>query len=139
MVDPEVGYLPSDLSLMLGYLYKRSIRKNLSDQIVTDKMSTTQHIGAGELIDQIGDDYNRFVSLFHLHDDASYDKELRQKYRIAPLEKKFRKDQNPAKREELLRLRAITTFFLNRIKEKAVSNASAKNLVEKSLLQSTIP
>ena len=31
MVDPEVGFLPSDLSLMLGYLYKRSIRKNLSD------------------------------------------------------------------------------------------------------------
>ena len=29
MVDPEMGFLPTDLSLMLGYLYKRSIRKNL--------------------------------------------------------------------------------------------------------------
>ena len=25
MVGPEVGYLPSDLRLMLGYLYKRSV------------------------------------------------------------------------------------------------------------------
>ena len=31
MVDPEMGFLPTDLSLMLGYLYKRSIRKNLQD------------------------------------------------------------------------------------------------------------
>lgn len=33
MVDPEIGFLPTDLSMMLGYLYKRSIRKNLSDHI----------------------------------------------------------------------------------------------------------
>ena len=26
MVDPNIGFLPSDLRLMLGYLYKRSVR-----------------------------------------------------------------------------------------------------------------
>lgn len=26
MVDPEIGFLPSDLRLMLAYLYKRSVR-----------------------------------------------------------------------------------------------------------------
>jgi len=31
MVDPEIGFLPSDLRLMLGYLYKRSVRQNLTD------------------------------------------------------------------------------------------------------------
>ena len=77
MVDPEVGYLPTDLSLMLGYLYKRSIRKNLSDQIVSDKIKSTQNMAVSELHDKIDNDYSRFASLFHLHDDASYDKELR--------------------------------------------------------------
>ena len=27
MVDPEIGFLPTDLRLLLGYLYKRSIRQ----------------------------------------------------------------------------------------------------------------
>ena len=90
MVDPEVGYLPSDLGLMLGYLYKRSIRKNLQDQISSDKIGSTQNMTSTDLHDSIAADYKRFTSLFHLHDAARYDQELRQKYRIGPIERRFR-------------------------------------------------
>ena len=31
VVDPEVTFFPSDLRLMLNYLYKRSLRTNFSD------------------------------------------------------------------------------------------------------------
>ena len=44
MVDPEVGFLPSDLRLMLGYLYKRSVRQNLSNKIQTDTLKSTSEI-----------------------------------------------------------------------------------------------
>ena len=46
MMDPEISFLPSDLSLMLGYLYKRSIRKNLTDQIVSHKQESTQELSS---------------------------------------------------------------------------------------------
>ena len=41
MVDPDIGYLPSDLGMMLGYLYKRSVRQNLTNKIISDKLKTT--------------------------------------------------------------------------------------------------
>ena len=55
-----------------------------------------------------------------MHDDASFDSELREKYRVGPMEKKFRSEQNPQKRKELDKMRAITTYFLKQIRERAL-------------------
>ena len=58
---------------------------------------------------------------------------------MAPFERKFRKDQSPSRRVELKRLNAITTFFLKRIRDIAVSHSKVKNLVDKSILTQKIP
>ena len=94
-------------------------------------------MSTSELQDQIFDDFKRFTSLFHLHDDADYDQELRQKYRIGNQERKFRQDQKPEKREKRARLTAITTFFLNRIKERALESQSMRKLVDPSIINSS--
>lgn len=73
MIDPEVGYLPSDLSLMLGYLYKRSVRENLQDQITSHKLESTQEMTTKELFERVIHDFDRFTDIFHLHDDGNFD------------------------------------------------------------------
>ena len=83
-------------------------------------MDSTAGMSITDLHESMVDDIQRFTSLFHLHDEANLDQELRQKYKIGMLEKEFRADHAPEKRKELTRLRAITTFFLNRIKERAI-------------------
>ena len=138
LVDPEVTFLPTDLSLMLGYLYKSSIRSNLTEGIKSDKNETLVGKTPLECYEEIVSDIEKFTGLFHLHDDASFDVELRQKYRIGPLEKKFRKDQNPEKRKKVTQLRAIATYFLNQIKEKASRHQDVSKLVDKGVLQHKI-
>lgn len=84
MVDPEIGFLPSDLSLMLAYLYKRSVREQLSDKIKSHKLDSTQDMTTAELFEHVVHDLNRFTDLFHLHDDGNFDIELRTRYRVGP-------------------------------------------------------
>lgn len=51
LVDPDVTFLPTDLSLMLGYLYKRSIRNNLTEGIRSDKDLSTAAKSGSEMYD----------------------------------------------------------------------------------------
>ena len=57
-----------------------------------------------------------------MHDDGNYDAELRHRYCVSNFEKKFRKDQNVRRREDVAKLRAITTFFLKRIQDIALQH-----------------
>ena len=122
MVDPDIGYLPSDLGMMLGYLYKRSVRQNLTGKIISDKLKTTATMTQTEVDNRVEEDLKLFASLFTMHDDGNYDAELRHRYCVSNFEKKFRKDQSVNRRADVAKMRAITTFFLKRIKDIATQN-----------------
>ena len=47
------------------------------------------------MLGMVDGDYELFKNLFSIYDEANYDGELRQRYRVAPFERKFRKDQSP--------------------------------------------
>ena len=135
MVDPNIGFLPSDLRLMLGYLYKRSVRQNLQDRIVSDKIKSISELTVEEVKEKVEEDLQMFASLFQMHEENNFDAELRQQYTVTPYERKFRKDQQLGRRTELNRLRAISTFFLKRIKSMAESHSEIKKLVEQDVRQ----
>ena len=77
MVDPEIGFLPSDLRLMLGYLYKRSVRQNLHGRIVSDKIKSTNSMTTAAVDNVVENDLKMFSKMFSMHDDENYDTELR--------------------------------------------------------------
>ena len=83
MASPGMGFLPHNLKLMLGYIYKCSVRQNLSGSIVSDKVTSTATIPCHEVQSQVDDDLQKFVSMLSLHSEENKDFEQRQCYQVS--------------------------------------------------------
>ena len=55
------------------------------------------------------------------------------------MERQFRKDQHPDKKEQLENLGKVTDFFFNQLKEKAQNNPQLSQLIEGDLLNKNVP
>ena len=92
----DVNFLPTDLGLMLGFLYRKSLRRQLTASIVSDK---EEHFAAASNANDVSNatraDFMQWASLFRAHDDETYSMELRNKFKIQSLERRFRVDQDP--------------------------------------------
>ena len=80
----------------------------------------------------------QWVSLFRVLDDDTYSMELRNKFKIQALERRFRLAQDPQKLREANLLFDMSTFFLNRLKEKAQHSEQLRQLVDADMIPSKI-
>ena len=136
----NVNFLPTDLGLMLGFLYRKSLRRQLAASIVSDK---EEHFEAGQSANDISNatraDFMQWASLFHVHDDDTYSMELRSRFKIQALEKRFRLEQDPQKQREANLLFDLSAFFLGRLKEKAQRSEELRRVVDADMIPPMIP
>jgi len=85
-------FLPTDLSLMMQYLYKRNYQNELKSGIILNKIPDIKTQSSTEIGNQIEDDYNRFIKLLSFNEDYPFERRMRKIYHISKIESKFRRD-----------------------------------------------
>ena len=124
---------------MLGYLYKKSLRKQLDGSLVSDKDEVFYELkNDNDVSNATHDDLVQWAGLFHFHVPGSYAQELRKRFKIQALERKFRKEQEPQKVREANLLFDLSSFFLNQLKEKAIHNEHLKRVVDADMIPSKL-
>ena len=79
----DVNFLPTDLGLMLGFLYRKSLRHRMAQNMVSDKEDHfDSSLNANDVSNRTHADFMQWVSLFRVHDDDTYSMELRNKFKI---------------------------------------------------------
>lgn len=104
-------FLPTDLSLMMQYLYKKNYQNELKSGIIFNQIENIKTKSNIEIGNQIEDDYNRFIKLLSITDDSDFEQRLRKIYHISLIETKFRRDQSPLRRQHLNLFKKVSKYF----------------------------
>ena len=79
-------FLPTDLSLMMQYLYKNQQKKALKEGIISNKNEHIRGLSTPEIVSLTRLDIKRFLDILTISDDHSFEKRLRKIYHISQLE-----------------------------------------------------